>query len=287
MFEASGSDHFYLTLPSNSSYNIYGKQSPANYRTQLPRELVLDPEEWEVGLSEIFYTRTWYNAPDAILYVHQSEIRARSSEGISQLYVPAPPLSCALPLMKYTSPEHLVGVWNDCILKESDSGVRLSVDPETKQAIVRLSKGLKLEMNAHASLLLGFGDYTKTVIHEAGVEHPSRREPRHLNHVPARIARSPLPVGMNRIVNTLYVYSDVASPQLVGDAHVPLVRAVVDRADIPGETVSRSFTNVHYVNISRSVIRDVQVYITGDTGRDIPFDGGRVTVKLHFRKKQR
>ena len=45
-------DQFYLTLPSNSSFTNYPKNTLAEYTTQLPRPIQLDGE-WEVALVEI------------------------------------------------------------------------------------------------------------------------------------------------------------------------------------------------------------------------------------------
>ena len=51
---------FYVTLPSNSSMNIFPSNTLTNYVTQLPNSIYLDGE-WEVGLAEIQYPYTWNN----------------------------------------------------------------------------------------------------------------------------------------------------------------------------------------------------------------------------------
>ena len=51
---------FYLTLPSNSSMQIYPTNTLTNFTTQLPISLFLDGD-WEVGLAEIQYPYTWNN----------------------------------------------------------------------------------------------------------------------------------------------------------------------------------------------------------------------------------
>ena len=50
----------HLTLPSNSSMQIYPSNSVTNFITQLPTSLFLDGD-WEVELSEIQYPYTWNN----------------------------------------------------------------------------------------------------------------------------------------------------------------------------------------------------------------------------------
>ncbi|GFR23696.1 uncharacterized protein TNCT_257781, partial [Trichonephila clavata] len=51
---------FYITLPSNSSTQFFPKNTQASFRTKLARSIILTGA-WEVGLSEIFVPRTWFN----------------------------------------------------------------------------------------------------------------------------------------------------------------------------------------------------------------------------------
>jgi len=52
-------DHFYVTLYSNASQDIYPDNKIAAFTTQLAQPIRLDPSEiWEVGLSELSYSVT-------------------------------------------------------------------------------------------------------------------------------------------------------------------------------------------------------------------------------------
>ena len=51
---------FYVTLPSNSSMEYFPNNTLSNYGTKLPQPFDLK-REWEVGLSEIQFRKTWYN----------------------------------------------------------------------------------------------------------------------------------------------------------------------------------------------------------------------------------
>ena len=51
---------FYLTLPSNSTMEIYPSNTVTNFITQLSDSLFLEGD-WEVGLAEIQYPYTWNN----------------------------------------------------------------------------------------------------------------------------------------------------------------------------------------------------------------------------------
>ena len=57
--------HFYVTLPSNSSEQYYGRQPLNHFKTKLPHPLPLDRNDWEVGLAEIIYPYSWKNVKTA------------------------------------------------------------------------------------------------------------------------------------------------------------------------------------------------------------------------------
>ena len=54
------SHQFYITLPSDSSMKYYPDNTVAKFVTKLPEPIKLEGE-YEVGLAEIIYPRTWYN----------------------------------------------------------------------------------------------------------------------------------------------------------------------------------------------------------------------------------
>ena len=284
MLENSNDDHFYVTLPSNSSFDVYGKQHPGAYKTTLERDVMVNPTEWEVGLTELMYSRTWFNVVNAKMLINIPDPK-------KDRYMES--TVCHVPNKRYNSPQHLIDVWNDYLRTACNSGVELKYVKETGRCVIYVAPRHLVRLNAHACSILGFGDYKAVVIKgENGaneIPHPAG-----LNMLPkeddvlqiyAHISESFLPVNLNRLINTLYVYSDVIEPQIVGDSYVPLLRSVVDNVGDRGEMASVSFTNVHYKNLSRGVFHDIEVNITDDTGRKIPFEGGRVTVKLHFKKK--
>lgn len=52
---------FYVTLPSDASMGIFPENTQSSFRTKLSAPLVLSSDDWEVGLTEIFIPKTWYN----------------------------------------------------------------------------------------------------------------------------------------------------------------------------------------------------------------------------------
>lgn len=54
--------HFYLTLPSNSSMEYFPSNTLTDFTTKLASTIELT-NEWEVGLAEIMFPRSWYTIP--------------------------------------------------------------------------------------------------------------------------------------------------------------------------------------------------------------------------------
>ena len=50
-------DHFYETLPSDSSGYYFPINTIANFKTKLATPIRLKPDKWEVGLGEISYPK--------------------------------------------------------------------------------------------------------------------------------------------------------------------------------------------------------------------------------------
>jgi hypothetical protein len=95
---------------------------------------------------------------------------------------------------------------------------------------------------------------------------------------------APYVLDLNRGLHTFFVYCDIVEYQLVGDASVPLLRTVAVNGK-NAEVIAKSFDNIHYVGLGRSTFQDIELHITDDTGLKVPFEQGRIIIKLHFRKK--
>ena len=93
-------EHFYITLPSNSSEEYYGKQPMCSYRTRLAKSLNLPVDEWEVGLAEIIYPHTWNNITDGKLWV-------KFLQGSEWIWA-----DITIPDAMYETPEQLIQVLN-------------------------------------------------------------------------------------------------------------------------------------------------------------------------------
>lgn len=62
--ENMGESEFYITLPSNANLNEYPDNRPSNFKVNLSHKHELHDGVWEIGLSEIQFTRNWrYKTP--------------------------------------------------------------------------------------------------------------------------------------------------------------------------------------------------------------------------------
>ena len=51
---------FYLTLPSNANTSVYPNNGPSGFKFTLPNIYELHGNEWQVGLANLIYPRTWW-----------------------------------------------------------------------------------------------------------------------------------------------------------------------------------------------------------------------------------
>ena len=49
----------YVTLPNNSSMDIYPNKKILSFKVNLSESLQVDPEHWEVALKEIQFLHLW------------------------------------------------------------------------------------------------------------------------------------------------------------------------------------------------------------------------------------
>ena len=86
-------------------------------------------------------------------------------------------------------------------------------------------------------------------------------------------------------VDTIYIYTDVVESRIVGESLAPLLRCRPVRG-IHGAAVSDRLTNIHYAPLLYTHFMSIEMNIRDDTGRRMPFEYGRVTVTLHFRRRR-
>ena len=95
------------------------------------------------------------------------------------------------------------------------------------------------------------------------------------------VARGYSIVDLRRGFESLYVYSSIIEPRIVGDKIAPLLR-IVPITGRHGEMVAARFDHVQYMPVLSREFEAVEIEIRDDTGRPVPFERGKVTMTLHL-----
>ena len=248
------SDDFYLVLPSNSSMSMYPNNTLAQYVTNLPRRISLSGE-WECGLTEIHYPHDWYNVIGARLTVdHDGKMNtdAYFTDGY------------------YGSAKMLVRALND---GAKGGRVKFSYEPVTQKVTVHMKGDTTFALYGDLPDILGFGTGDGVIIY-------MRTSPARATAVQGHSI-----VDLRRGFESLYVYSGIVEPRIIGDKIAPLLR-IVPITGRHGEMVTASFDHVQYIPVLSREFGTIETEIRDDTGRLVPFERGKVTVTMHFRRRR-
>ena len=236
---------FYIVLPSNSSMVTHPYNTLAQYITNLPRRISLSGE-WECGLTEIHYPHDWYN-------VRNSRMTVEYEESVHNVF---------LADGYYDSPETLVNTLNG----EKPGRVQFSYNSVTQKVCAHMKNNTKFTLYGDLIDILGFGE-SVTTGENRSVALPA-------NSI----------VDLRRGFESLYVYSSLVEPRIVGDKIVPLLR-IVPITGRNGEMVTTRFDHVQYAPIMHREFGTVETEIRDDTCRSVPFERRKVTVTLHFPRR--
>jgi hypothetical protein len=240
--------HFYLTLPSNASLDIFPDNKTAGYRVQLPQNIDLEGS-WEVGLYSISYPNTWYTLQDNFdthfYYTDQSGIP--SAAYVSYGY--------------YETVQDLIKAVNKELAKVVNDNIKLSYNALTGKVTVQLKNGHQFILTGRLSIVFGFG----------GKDVRLRKT-----------TQSPYVADLSPM-STIYVYCDIVEPQVVGDTNAQLLKTIPVEGKF-GDFIAKTFTNIQYVPIQTRSFENIEILLRNDTGDPVPFERGKVVNTLHFRQ---
>ena len=243
---------FYLVLPSNSSMVTHPNNTLAQYITNLPRRISLSGY-WECGLTEIHYPHDWYNVRNARLTV-EHDGNVESDAYFEDGY--------------YDSTKALAKKLNG----DKPGRVKLSYEPVMQKFLSNVKREITFTLYGDLPDILGFG---------AGTGDSSSTSLASSTRL--ILVRGYSIVDLRRGLVSLYVYSSIVEPHIVGDNIAPLLR-IVPITGSHGEMVTARFDHVQYIPLLSREFGSVEIEIRYDTGRPVPFERGKVTVTLHFRR---
>ena len=261
---------FYLTLPSNTATGSEANRTN-RFRVELPHTIELEGD-WDVALVDIVYPHSWDNVNSVglgVTHVAALLVITNGTDDNHKLY---------LPNGYYETINDLnfaiIQAWND---KQKEIGQKASLPPfhfkfnqiTKRNRLVyaeKQDKVITVRLSKHLQYLMGYDrDY---------IAHTSRHK------------EAKYPPDMRGGIDALYVYCDIVENQIIGDSLEPLLRIVPVQGK-HGDLVEKNFEMPHYVPLLNKKFSSVEVHIKTDTDTYLPFNYGKVIVKLQFRKRSK
>lgn len=238
----------------------YADNAISAYRVKLRTPLYL-PGKWEVALVEISLPTTWENVDE-----HHSRF-AVNTDGHSWREL-------GVPQGFYTDNDTFMKHLADLLEQAKPSSSRiLQYNKQQRKAYLAVPPLMSIKLYKGIAHILGFKD--------AAMLHGGETEPR--NHFPQHHA------DVFHNTYTLYVYTDIISPQIVGDGEVSLLRTVDypnNTSDNRPQVISHTYQDPHYVPVNKTYVDTIKIDIRDSAGNKIPFLTGHSLVKLHFKQVQ-
>ena len=240
------SDHFYLTLPARAV-------------SILPEQIRLDGE-YEVGLSDIFYPHTWYNV-DNRKKIYWVGVYNLATNELVKAFIKSGYYSDGATFVSSLTHRttRAFADWPDIsvkfsFLKQTDR-IRIQARNSDENIVV-----LSWE-------LMEFMGFREKII--------AKKETDLIGYTA---------FDVNRGLNFMYVYCDVASDSVVGDTRASLLR-VCNVSGKHGQVVHIAYERPHYVPVGRREFGTVGISINNEAGDPMPFEFGISMVTLHFRRR--
>lgn len=324
-----------LSLPSDSSMDLYPDNTISHYRIKLDRPIELeDGFDYEVGMTGFIYPKTWYNIGRYELCALSTSHRLPEGEDIApaSLVDDMASLSLGAPTPVRTNAEYVVdrgdvnghgyppsgsdtpptayeeppqnpdalaqsrppqygeydqrkafkfqlqpGRYRDTdhVIQELNrkrawSGITFYYKQVTDQVTIEISARqagkIRLRMTPDLSLKLGFGPDEFMWAGPYG----------------ARITS----LGVSRMepINMIHVHCDIIqSAHYVGHQMAPLLKSV-GISGKHGDIVTFEPQWIDFFPLRLRRFDTIQVLLSSDTGRPVPFERGRSLVKLHIRR---
>ena len=180
----------------------------------------------------------------------------------------------------YDSPSALVRALNG----EKGGRVKFSYDRVTQKVCVQMKGDTTFKLYGDLIDILGFRER-----HDQNgdpLDTPGEgRSVRSSKNVAAMSFPAETVVDLRRGFESLYVYSGIVEPRIVGDEIASLLR-IVPITGRHGAMVTASFDHVQYIPVLSREFGTIETEIRDDTGRLVPFGCGKVTVTMHFRRRR-
>jgi hypothetical protein len=258
-------NHFYLTLPSDSSGYYFPSNTIANFTTKLATPLELEAGVWEVGLVTISYPEGYKKR-----LLHNS-IRTDSGQIIFPVkhYESVYDLLTNIPqFQEPQEKETFTGIFSHYINEYTtrDKSSKVLFNSCYGDSSIRIDD--KVISYFPARVYNGLEDLAATIMNPANC-HSFR-----ITSKDSCTYAAP---------ETIYVYTDIIEPNLVGDSYVRLLTTL----HFPSSTGYHRFDYPLYKPVQQSFIESIAIRLVTKNGEDVLFEDSAIpsVVTLHFKKK--
>lgn len=256
-------NHFYITLPSDSSEKFFPDNTVARFTCRLPHRIRLDGD-YEVGLAEFIYPYSWFNFTNVNDELHAHFVKTDTGAIFSK---------CSFPSGQYANEILLEKGLNDKL----SEAIVLTSNRKDLRALFKYD-----EVYRKMTFSIRCDDDLEAFF----ISEELRRLFGFAHCGPYRTGEftAEKTFGVNDGSLLLYLYCDIAAFTAVGHAKAPLLR-VCNTSGKYGDMVRTIFTHPHYVPVARREIESIEININTELGKPTPFEFGKSVVTLHFRRR--
>ena len=271
-----------MTLPSNSSQEFFPDNTLTEFITKLPSTIELTGE-WEVGLAEMMFPRSWYTIPKGGLTIFADYRRCdvdwildarRRVTAEGEVFEENTVVKIMINEGFYNSMDELGDEFNYAAMRAFSRVSALIEPPEfyyktsSRRMLITMPPGMSLEFPPSLESILGL---------------TSRQNPICNSSLNKLTIKGDLSCDLQTGIHALYVYCDILQFTSVGNIKAPLLRAV-DSGGEAGDVVTRYYEKPRYIPIQKKTFDTIQIVIRDDLGEKILFENGKVLLTLHFRR---
>jgi len=260
------SDVFYVTLQSNTKNP---GNTPDHFIVHLPGELDLSESEYSVAISEISYPLSFKNV-GVTSNIDDRKIFIKKIDKRCEILVPA---------SFYSSVEDLIAQLNSSIWRtllddawfDSVSDAKLQIYFTYNAILNRISLSFRtpnmyeVKIGSELAYLLGFSQFQV------------------LGAKPTTEAKF---LSTLHNISHLYVYSNIVTESIVGNAYCPLLRVIsVPVNQKYGTQITDTFNRLQYHSLNSNRLTEIEILIKDGSGSSIRFEFGITVLTLEFRRK--
>lgn len=261
-------DSFSITLPSNSSLDLFPDNTLGNYKVKLHRTISLPPSEnWQVALSEISLPKSWFNLTTDLEFGIEVGGSVRTSD------------HSIIKAGYYETINEILDYMNNALKLFSGLSTPPSLTLNKQQLSVTITAG---KTTSKDSVYLFLVPELKDIL---GINFEHLPKDIDGAAIPVPVFHSELSVKLNSGFRNLFIYTDIISPTPVGNSYTKLLRILPVKSSTPfSEQLTVFFERPLYHKLLKTELDIIELDIKTDFGETVQFNFGKIVATLLFRK---